>query len=56
MGAVNGLDGKGVRPDVVALEPAQSPLLTTGVGGPHRVEGIGVGCIDQVDACRNRLG
>ena len=43
MGAVNGLDAKGVRPVVVALEPAQSPLLTTGVGGPHRVEGIGVG-------------
>ena len=43
MGAVNGLDGKGVQPDVIALEPAQSPLLTTGVGGPHRVEGIGVG-------------
>ena len=43
MGAVNGLVSKGVRPDVIALEPAQSPLLTTGVGGPHRVEGIGVG-------------
>ena len=28
---------------MIALEPAQSPLLTTGVGGPHRVEGIGVG-------------
>jgi len=28
---------------VYALEPAQSPLLTTGVGGPLRVEGIGVG-------------
>ncbi|MFL2986902.1 MAG: PLP-dependent cysteine synthase family protein, partial [Candidatus Poriferisodalaceae bacterium] len=43
MGAVNGIDGRGVHPDVIALEPAQSPLLTTGVGGPHRVEGIGVG-------------
>jgi cysteine synthase len=28
---------------IVALEPAGSPLLTTGTGGPHRVEGIGVG-------------
>ena len=27
----------------MALEPRQSPLLTTGTGGPHRVEGIGVG-------------
>lgn len=43
MGAVDGLDEMGVTPDVVALEPAQSPLLATGVGGPHRVEGIGVG-------------
>lgn len=43
MGAVNGLNNEGVLPDVVALEPSQSPLLTTGVGGPHRVEGIGVG-------------
>ena len=43
MGAVDGLEQAGMNPDVVALEPAQSPLLTTGVGGPHRVEGIGVG-------------
>lgn len=43
MGATEGLNRSGVRPDVIALEPAQSPLLTTGVGGPHRVEGIGVG-------------
>ena len=28
---------------VVALEPASSAFLTTGRGGPHRVEGIGVG-------------
>jgi len=43
MGAVDGLHEAGVGCDVVALEPAQSALLTTGVGGPHRVEGIGVG-------------
>jgi cysteine synthase len=28
---------------IVALEPAESPVLTTGQGGAHRVEGIGVG-------------
>jgi cysteine synthase A len=28
---------------IVALEPAESPLLTTGQAGPHRVEGVGVG-------------
>lgn len=30
---------------VVALEPATSPFLTRGHGGPHRVEGIGTGMI-----------
>jgi cysteine synthase A len=28
---------------IVALEPASSPVLTTGKGGPHRVEGIAAG-------------
>jgi cysteine synthase A len=28
---------------IVALEPAGSPALTTGRGGAHRVEGVGVG-------------
>ncbi len=35
--------GSGAR--IVALEPASSPFLSTGVGGPHRVEGIGAGII-----------
>jgi cysteine synthase A len=43
MGTSDGLFAAGVTPDVVALEPLQSPLLTTGTGGSHRVEGIGVG-------------
>ncbi|MEO3811473.1 PLP-dependent cysteine synthase family protein [Sphaerisporangium sp. B11E5] len=30
---------------VVALEPASSPMLTRGHGGPHRVEGIGTGMV-----------
>jgi cysteine synthase A len=28
---------------IVALEPSTSPFLTTGKGGPHRVEGIATG-------------
>ena len=28
---------------IVALEPAGSPMLSTGKGGAHRVEGVGVG-------------
>ncbi|WP_420396157.1 PLP-dependent cysteine synthase family protein [Nioella sp.] len=43
MGTADGLAKAGQTPDVIALEPAQSPLLTTGKGGPHKVEGIGVG-------------
>lgn len=43
MGAADGLLKDGVSPRIVALEPLQSPLLTTGKGGPHLVEGIGVG-------------
>ena len=30
-------------PQIYAFEPLQSPLLTTGKGGPHKGEGIGVG-------------
>jgi cysteine synthase len=30
---------------LVALEPASSPALTAGRGGPHRVEGIGTGSV-----------
>lgn len=43
MGAVDGLSREGFEPKVIALEPKQSPLLTMGKGGAHRVEGIGVG-------------
>jgi cysteine synthase len=28
---------------IVALEPSSSPVLTTGKGGPHRVEGVAAG-------------
>src|SRR5258705_1172491 len=30
---------------IVALEPDGSPVITTGKGGPHRVEGIGAGFV-----------
>lgn len=45
MGAADGLRAAGVNPAVIALEPLQSPLLTMGRGGPHRIEGIGVGFV-----------
>jgi cysteine synthase A len=40
--------GQVIRPKVariVALEPASSPMLTAGYGGPHRVEGTATGTI-----------
>lgn len=43
MGTADGLRAASAAPALIALEPLQSPLLTTGKGGPHRVEGIGVG-------------
>ena len=43
MGTADGLAEAGQTPQVIALEPLQSPLLTTGQGGPHKVEGVGVG-------------
>lgn len=43
MGTMDGMRQEGAEPQIIALEPLQSPLLTTGNGGPHLVEGIGVG-------------
>ena len=43
VGVSNALKEGGSAARIVALEPASSPFLTTGAGGPHRVEGIGTG-------------
>ncbi len=45
VGAVRGLRAAGASPRVVALEPDTSPALTTGAGGPHRVEGTATGVV-----------
>ncbi len=42
MGSLNGMLEQCLSPKVVALEPTQSPLLTTGKSGSHHVEGIAV--------------
>jgi cysteine synthase len=43
VGVSRALKAAGAKTEIVALEPAESPTLSTGHGGPHRVEGIGVG-------------
>ena len=42
MGTLDGLQQGGASPQVVAIEPAQAPLLTTGTTHGHKVEGIAV--------------
>jgi cysteine synthase A len=43
MGVARALAQAGTTTRIVALEPSTSPLLTTGAGGPHRVEGTAAG-------------
>jgi cysteine synthase len=42
-GVSRALKEAGCRARIIALEPATSPLLTKGKGGPHRVEGTAPG-------------
>jgi cysteine synthase A len=44
-GVARALREGGSRARIVALEPASSPALTEGRGGPHRVEGIATGVV-----------
>lgn len=41
---------KSKNPDIqiVAMEPAASPVLSEGKGGPHRIQGIGAGFVPEV--------
>ena len=44
-GVARALREGGSRARIIALEPAESPAMTEGRGGAHRVEGIGTGSI-----------
>jgi cysteine synthase A len=43
VGVSRALKEAGSKARIIALEPSQSPFLTTGKGGAHRVEGIAAG-------------
>jgi cysteine synthase A len=43
VGVSTALKEAGSKARIVALEPSTSPFLTTGTGGPHRVEGTAAG-------------
>jgi cysteine synthase len=45
VGVSRALKDGGCRARIVALEPSGSPVLTTGKGGPHRVEGTAPGFV-----------
>ena len=44
-GVARALRKAGSQARIIALEPASSPAMTAGRGGPHHVEGIGTGSI-----------
>lgn len=45
MGVAHALREANPRTQIVALEPATSPIISTGMAGAHHVEGIGVGFV-----------
>ena len=51
-GVARALRDGGCRARIVALEPSESPAMTAGRGGAHRVEGIGTGSIPPHLAAR----
>jgi cysteine synthase A len=39
---------KGLETKIIAIEPANSPVLSKGIKGPHKIQGIGPGFIPEI--------
>jgi cysteine synthase A len=44
-GVAAALESREPRARIVAVEPAESPVLSGGAPGPHKIEGVGVGFV-----------
>jgi cysteine synthase A len=49
MGLQKGIESKGMRTKIIAVEPAESPVMSGGVKGLHGIQGIGDGSKFLVD-------
>ncbi len=47
-GVAQGLRDMGLSPEIVAVEPAGSPVLSGGKAGPHGLQGIGAGFVPGI--------